>query len=98
MPPEKDREVSLAARAGEKAPAPHPLYVTPGVLATFKPPSNVSAKFTPVNVSLVGLVKVNDMTEVLPGAMVFGEKVFWIVTLEGPTMDAKRALAEKSEL
>ena len=98
VPPEKERDVSLAASGGEKAPAPQPVYVTPGVPATFKPPSNVSVKFTPVNVSVVGLVNLNDMTEVPPGAIAFGVNAFWIVTLEGSTIDAMRAAAEKSAL
>ena len=98
VPPENETLVSPPASTGEKAPAPHPLNVTPGVLCTAKPAGKVSVKLTPVKVSVVRLVNLNDMTEVPPGEIAFGVNVFWIVTLEGPIIDAKRAPVEKSAL
>ncbi len=48
VPFAKEMDVSLPVNAGENAPAPQPLYVTPGVPDTTKPLGKESAKLTPV--------------------------------------------------
>ena len=62
--------------AGEKAPAPQPLYATAGVPATTRPAGNVSAKVTPATVSGVGLATLKVRVEVPPGAITLGTNVF----------------------
>ena len=66
--------------------------------ATFNPFNRESVKFTPLIVSVVGLVNLKVNTEVPPGEIALGENVFVISTEDGPIMDANRAPVEKSAL
>jgi hypothetical protein len=98
VPLEKDRDPAPAENEPDPMGAtrvgvPQPV-VEVVVFAVVMEDGKVSVKFTPAIVSVVGLVNLIVMTEVPPGEIAFGVKVFEMVTEDGLTMFPKRAEVE----